>query len=328
MEHSSITVSQLLRYFGVAALVEGATKVRCRSAVKQFVAAAGDVAADAVTVPMIGDYQLKMRDKGLSAATIRSYFGSMSEVYSWGVENTIVPKNPFAEARKMRPVKREVQVLTEDEIVDFCKAACDKNREDPTSRIRWYLIVEVGSTSGLRSGELQNLRWDDDIDLDRGVIRVQYRPDVYGQHWQWGSKGKTDREVPMSQAALDGFHRLREVAPWRYPLLKKCACKRLLAQVGAISESIRKQPYANFYRELREIRELANLRRKARGAAPMKNGGIHLLRKTAVTNWVRHGVTMPNVQYAAGHASDQTTKAYYVALLRSEAVESVRAAIS
>jgi integrase len=327
MQHSPVVLSQLYRYFEVAALVEGSTKKRCRSALRWAIKVFRDVAAESITVPMIGQYQLAMKDGGLAVATVRGYFASMSEMYGWAVENSVLPSNPFAQARKIRPVKREVRTMTSDEVADFCQAACDKDRRDPTARLRWYLIVEIGSTSGLRAGEIQNLRWDD-IDLESGVLRVQYRPDEYGQHWQWGAKGKTDREVPLSQVALDGFHRLKEIAPWRYPLLKKVTCNRLLSQVGTIPETIRKQPYTNFYRELREILALANLRRKARGAAPMKNGGIHVLRKTAVTNWVRHGVSMPNVQYAAGHASDQTTKEYYIAVLRSEAVESVRAAIS
>ncbi|HNS22427.1 MAG TPA: hypothetical protein PKH24_18120 [Sedimentisphaerales bacterium] len=53
-----------------------------------------------------------------------------------------------------------------------------------------------------------------------------------------------------------------------------------------------------------------------------------MFRETAITNRVRHGVTLADAQYATGHQSDQTTKEYYVEVLCSRAVESVRAAIS
>lgn len=327
LKHSSVTFSQLYEYYEVAALVEGATKKKCRSAFKQLKAAVGDIQAASLTVPLIGQYQLHMKEGDLSVATIRSYFAASSQVYSWGVENGLLAENPFAAAKKMRPVKREVQILTDDEVEDFCKAAAEKDRQDPTAKLRWYLLIEIGSTSGLRAGELQNQRWED-IDLEAGVIRVRYRPDLFGQHWQWGSKGKTDRDVPLSQAAMDGLHRLREIAPWRYPFLKRVTCERLLKQVGTIPEATRKQPYCNFYRELRQIKALADLYRKARGLPPIKNGGLHVLRKTAITNWVRHGTSMPNAQYGAGHMSQQTTRDYYIAVLRSEAVESIRAAIT
>ena len=327
MEHSATTLSQLFKCFEVAALVEGSTKKRCRSAFRQLALTFGDPPAESLTVPMIGQWQVSMKERGLAVACIRSYFGSGSQVYSWAVENGVQQINPFAAAKKMRAVKREVVTLTADEVEDFCKAAAEKNRKDPTAKLRWYLMLEIAATSGLRSGEIQNLRWDD-FDLEAGTVLVQYRPDVFGQHWEWGTKGKTDRNVPLSQAAMEGLHRLQQVAPWRYPMLKKVRCHGLLKRVGAIPEEVRKQPYTDLYRELREIKALADLRRKARGLPPIKNGGLHVLRKTAVTNWVRHGVTMPNAQYAAGHQSQQTTREYYIAVLRSEAVESVRAAIS
>lgn len=327
MKHSSVTLSQLYEYYEVAALVEDATKKKCRSAFKQLRATCQDIQASSLTVPMIGQYQLAMKNSGLSVATIRSYFAAASEVYSWGVENGLLVENPFIASKKMRAVKREVQILTADELDDFSKAAAEKNRQDPTAQLRWYLFVEIGSTSGLRAGEIQNLRWED-IDLEAGVVRVRYRPEAYGQHWQWGSKGKTDRDVPLSQAAMDGLYRLREIVSWRYPFLKRVRCERLLTRVASLPEAVRKQPYCNFYRELRQIKALADLRRKARGLPPIKNGGLHVLRKTAITNWVRHGVSMPNAQYGAGHLSDQTTKQFYIALLRSEAVDSIRATIS
>ncbi|MBP7049385.1 MAG: hypothetical protein KBE65_00050 [Phycisphaerae bacterium] len=101
--------------------------------------------------------------------------------------------------------------------------------------------------------------------------------------------------------------------------------------MGSIPESVRKQPYTDFYRELREIKALADLRRRARGLPPIKNGGLHVFRKTAITNWVRHGVTLADAQHTARHQSDQsdqTTNEFYVAVLRSHAVGSVPAAIS
>jgi integrase len=61
---------------------------------------------------------------------------------------------------------------------------------------------------------------------------------------------------------------------------------------------------------------------------PIKKDGPHVFRETAITNRVRHGVTLADAQYATGHQSDQTTKEYYVEVLCSRAVESVRAAIS
>ena len=67
----------------------------------------------------------------------------------------------------MRAVKREVQVFTRDEVSDLRDAAAACCRRDPTAQIRWYLMIEIAATGGLRSGELQNLRRED-FDLDAG----------------------------------------------------------------------------------------------------------------------------------------------------------------
>ena len=327
MEHGSVTLSQLFKFFEAAALVQGSTKHKCRTAVRKAIAALGDVVAAAVTVPMAGEYQVKMRNSGMSIASVRSYAGSMAQVFTWAVENRLLAGNPFAEARRMRPLRREPVTFDPEELADLKSAAADKWRRDPTAQIRWFFIIEIGSTSALRAGEIQNLRWED-IDLETATIHVQYRPDRFGEHWEWGTKGLTDRLAPMSQESLEAAYRLREVAAWRYPTLKRCTCEALQARVGSIPELVRKQPYQDFYIELRGIRELANQRRRARGVGPMKNGGIHCLRKTAVSDWARQGVPMADAQYVAGHRSMMTTREYYVAVDHSHAVESVRARIN
>jgi integrase len=326
MEHSSVTLLQLFEHFDTAALVEGSTKMKCRTAIRKAAAILGDVTAGAVDVPMAGRYQLAMRDSGMSPASVRSYIGCVSQVYLWGVENKILASNPFAEAKKIRVPKRDVQTFEPDEVDDLKSAAAEMWNQDPTAQIRWFFLIEVAATSGLRSGELQNLRRED-LDLEAGTIRVQYRPDKTSEHWQWGTKGKTDRVVPFSQEALETAYRLVEVAKWRYPVLKECACRRLQGMIGQIPEHVRKQPYQDFYIDLRQIRALANIRRRDRKLGAVKNGSIHLLRKTAVSNWARAGVPMADAQYVAGHRSMMTTREYYIAVDHARAVAAVRAAM-
>lgn len=327
MEHGSVTLTQLFEYFEVAALVEGSTKHKCRSAVRKLVEIFGNVPAESLMVPMIGQYQVSMRATSMSVASVRSYFAAAAEVFLWAVENKVLTWSPFAEAKKMRPVKRDVQTFGTDEVADLRQAAGDKWRKEPTARLRWFLMIEIAATGGLRAGELQNLRRED-FDLDVGTLHVQYRPDKWGEYWEWGTKGKTDRIVPMSQDALEAAYRLFEVAKWRYPTLKQCTCERLQKRIGSIPELVRKQPYQDFYAELRGIRKLANERRAVNGLSAIKNGGIHRLRRTAVSDWAQQGVSMAHAQYVAGHQSMMTTRDYYIAVDHLAAVESVRSTIN
>lgn len=327
MEHDRVTLLQLFEFFDVSALVEGSTKHKCRTAIRKLAAVFANPPAESVTVPMVGQYQVAMKAEGMSVASIRSYFAAAAQVYVWAVENKVLSQNPFAVAKKMRPVKRDVLTFSTDEVADLKQAAADLWRKEPTAQMRWYLMLEIAATAGLRAGELQNLRRED-FDLDAQAIHVRYRPDLFGEYWQWGTKGKTDRTVPMSQDALEAAYRLFEVATWRYPTLKRCTCERLQKMVGSIPELVRKQPYQDFYIELRGIKRLANERRAARKMSPIKNGGIHCLRRTAVSDWARLGVSMAHAQYVAGHRSMMTTREYYIAVDHAEAVESVRARIN
>lgn len=328
MEHGSVTLTllQLYNYFEGAALVEAVTKHKCRTAIRKAVAILGNLPAEAVDVPMVGRYQAAMRDAGMATATIRSYVGAVSEVFLWGTENKMLTGNPFGQAKKIRAVKRDVQTFEPDEVEDLKAAAAEMWHEDPTAQTRWFFIVEVAATSGLRSGEIQNLRWED-IDLKAEAIHVRYRPDKIGEHWLFGTTGRADRQVPMSQEALETACRLVEMVKWRYPLLKRCTCERLQGMIGKIPEHVRKQPYQDFYVELRGIRALANTRRRTRKLGALKNGSIHCLRRTAVSQWARSGVPMADAQYVAGHQSMMTTREFYVHVDHARAVEAVRASI-
>lgn len=329
MEHDSvsITILRLWQLFDLGSLVQGATKYKCRTAFRKLAQFLGDVPAESVSVPVIGQWQVWLRDvEHLSCASVRSYFASVSQVYAWGRDVQLVTNDAFAKARPLRMPRREVVVFDRSEVSSLVEAASQVQRSDPSAGMRWTAMLLLAAHSGLRVGEILNLRWED-LDLDAGLVHVRYRPDAMGQHWTWGSKTDTDRTVPMSQDALEILHRLAEIATWRYPMLKWSTCVRLQRMVGGIPEDVRKLPYRNFHREFGQIRKAADRLRRSCGLPAMKNGGLHQLRKTAVTAWARQGVPLIDAQCVAGHRSMQTTRNYYIAIDAEASVGRVRAVI-
>jgi integrase len=317
---TALRIKSLLEDFELAALLEGSTKHRCRVAVNTLIRCHGNIVARTLSPRKIAAWQLWCRDHGMSTSTVRSGFTAVAQVYLWAVREKLLVTNPFDRASKMKADRIEVRTFAAEELADLCKAAAELRRRDPSAQLRWYLLLTVAGTSGPRIGEILNLRWED-IDLDERILRIRYRPDKPGEYWRWGTKGKTDRRVPLSQDAVEGFYRLQLVAPWRYPILKRCTCERLQREVGRIPEDVRKAPYTNLYREWNQIRAKANEGRQV----PIKKGAFHTLRKSAVSGWVAKGAQLPAAAYAAGHRSEQTTRTYYVAVDVERSIEQIRA---
>ncbi len=321
---SDLSLQKLYDFFEVAALLEGSTKHRCKVAVNTVLRCFGENAlAECLDGQKIAQWQLWCKSKGMSGSTIRSGFTAVGQVYKWGVEEKLLASNPFVTAHKLRVDRQEVRTFTADEVTALCDAAASLQRRDRSAQLRWYALLVIAGQSGLRVGEILNLRWED-VDLEAETLYVRWRPDRYGEYWTWGTKGKTDRRSPMSQELLECCYRLREVALWRYPILKRCTCERLQKEVGSIAEEIRKFPYQNLYREFREIRQRANSQRKV----PIKDGCFHQMRKTAVSTWAARGVPLVDAQYIAGHRSMQTTRTYYIAVDAAASIGRVRAAIA
>ena len=318
-----LTLSALCARFTQAALVEGNTKDKVECSVRKLTNWGGNIVAQELTDDMIAQWQVWMDGQGLANATVRGYFAAVSQLYAWAKKRRILDENPFAGAEKIRKSRLAVQLLAEDEIAALSDAAAVLDVKDPAARVRWVFMLELAVLSGLRVGEIWNLRWTD-IDLDKETATIQYRSDCPGLHWRWGAKGRTHRVVPIFQTAVEAAYRLKEFAPWLYPTLKRTTCLRMQGQVGKLSERQRKNPYNNFYLEFRQITAYANGLLAAAGRPPIKNGGLHPMRHTAISWWLRDGATVPQVQYVAGHASATTTMDIYAHVTEQEAVESVR----
>src|SRR5512146_609954 len=206
----SPTLLQVFEQFFVSALVEGTTKKRCGVAVNRLVKFTGPSTADALDGLRIAQWQVAMKQDGLSNAYIRSSFAACSQVYGWAVSEKLLASNPFSAAKKIRAERLEVRTFTADEVEALCNMAATLYREDPSARLRWYALLLICGESGLRVGEALNLRWEDiGLEDEEGpTLHVVYRPDTKGECWTWGTKGKSDRTAPMSQDLVNTFYRL------------------------------------------------------------------------------------------------------------------------
>lgn len=250
----------------------------------------------------------------MSEHSVNSYVAAAAQAFAWAVRYDLLAADPFRGLAKCKPPQRAVRYYQPQGIAALLSGAGRLEAHDPTARLRWTAIIHCG-LAGLRSGAVQNLRWED-LDLEAGIITVAWRPDRLGEYWEWGDKGRADYVVPISQDLLECLYRMQVVCPWRYPILPRVICSHKQARVGQLSEAARKQPYNNFRRTW--------LRLKAAGK--VEAGVFHELRKTTGTHLCRQGVPLPVAQLLLGHKDLATTRRYYTAVEREQCLSVGRAA--
>lgn len=144
-----------------------------------------------LTVPLIGEYaeklssEITVRKKPRSPGTVRRYLAALSHVlsvavkeYQWMTENPvkIIDKPPIDNGR--------VRWLNDDErskLLDACRNS---------SNSHLYPVVILALSTGMRQGEIMNLKWPD-VDLGRARI-ILHR-----------TKNGERRSVPLTGPALD-----------------------------------------------------------------------------------------------------------------------------
>lgn len=120
----------------------------------------------------------------------------VDNVFKWALEERIISGNPPLPCKNISlgAVESKIpEILTLSEIKQFLSAAQAVNHE-------WYPIWAMALLTGMRSGELQALRWDK-VDLDNNLIMVHrsYNPNEKDPAKKIGpTKGRYWRTIPIS----------------------------------------------------------------------------------------------------------------------------------
>ena len=115
--------------------------------------------------------------EGLSPSRVKSIKGSINRIWNWGVEERLIPDGALSPVHGIvvEPEKDKYRpILTLEEVKRLLYEA--DRREHP-----WKNIWAVAILTGMRSGELQALVWND-VDFDNNIIRItkSYSPRIRG----------------------------------------------------------------------------------------------------------------------------------------------------
>lgn len=259
---------------------------------------------DLNSVHVRGFYREKL-DSGLSAATVRKMHSILRKALKQAVLDGLVPRN-VCEAVKLPKVERkEINPLDRE----HTKALLEAASED---RLEALYVLAVHT--GLREGELLDLKWED-VDLERSVLRLMHGLIREGSKTTLGDlkTSKSRRSVRLTRAATEALRSHLERQ------LEEIERMGSLYQPGGLV----------FATETGTLINPSNLRNRSfkplLKRANLPDICFHDLRHTCATLLLLQGTHPKLVQELLGHATIAMTLDTYSHFLPSMGDQTVRA---
>lgn len=242
---------------------------------------------------------------GFSAPSIRKQLEPLKGALKQAVDNRLIPRNPAYNVKLPPNEQREIDFLLLDEQKALLAVLPDSTQG---RAIRFIL------GTGLRASELCGLRWTD-IEKDSFTVRqsAQYVRDVEAKEGTpkqklsiAGTKTKAGRRtIPLtsSMAALLETQRKAQMTA------------RLAAGPAWLGGQAGEGKTPVFATEYGTVYDRSNLSRTLRlclSKAGLKSRGLHALRHTFATNWVRSGADLRTLSEILGHTKVALTMQLYV----------------
>lgn len=240
-------------------------------------------------------------------------FANVSTVFSAAVDDSLILANP-CRARSVRRPKRG-----HHKVVPWPRERVLAVRDQLPARFQ--LMVWLGAGLGLRQGEIFGLS-PDDIDLERGEVRVRRQVKLLGNKQMFGlPKGRKVREVPLPDAVLEAINAhmtayppIDVTLPWErsdgkpttFTLILYSREKKALAR-NYINTFIWKPAL------------------KRAGVAATRENGSHALRHFYASTALHEGESIKALSEYLGHADPGFTLRTYTHLVEGSAERTKRA---
>ncbi len=244
--------------------------------------------------------ELATRMSPSSLAQLHAVHGALQQAVRW----SLISRNPASAVRGPKVERPVIHPFTADQVRVLMAAASG----DPLEPL--YLTAV---TTGMRSGELLGLQWQD-VDLD--AARIQVRRTLYrlNRGW-WVGEPKTSagrRAIALTASAVDALrtHRLRQAE----------ALLAVAIRIGPESLVFADRfggPLNGFHLTERQFKPLLR-----RAGLPVIR--FHDLRHTAATLLLAQGINPKVVAEMLGHASVKVTLDVYSHVLPTMQEEAAR----
>ena len=155
-----------------------------------------------ITPPMIENFKQEFLNKPTkhrkrrSPATVNYHLSILSKIFSLAADAGLVEANPSFRVKKLKLNNQRVRVLSTNEEEGLFSALGDNELVKN--------IVMVALHTGMRRGEIFNLKWFD-VDFNRGLIQIQK------------SKTNKKRIVPVNKTVRSMLEKLKRKSEYVFP---------------------------------------------------------------------------------------------------------------
>ena len=222
-----------------------------------------DAELDDITPQRIEQYRAERLEAGVTKSTINRELTILKKMFNLAIDWNLTEQNPIVKVKLFseKGTKKE-RILKADEESKLLPACPDHLKP----------IIIMALNTGMRRGEILNLRWRQ-VDLERRLVTAE------------NTKGGQNRTIPVNGTL---FHELA----------------RIKAQGGS-SELVFPNP-----RTGRPFTELKNSFKKACRTVGIHDLRFHDLRHTFATRLIEGGVDIVTVKELLGHFSVTVTQRY------------------
>jgi len=245
---------------------------RDRLSVKHLNNFFGNKLAHQITHEAVEAYQNKRLDDGVKSGTINREVGCLKTIFNKAVDWKLVKFSPASKVKMLKEPAPIVRYLGKEEIGKLLKAC--KISESPESNKlvakHPYPIVFIALNTGMRLGEILNLKWRD-IDFVNGFIHIEK------------AKGGKRRDIPLSPE---------------------------LTQVLKYGIKVENTEHVFCNGNGTPFRNINRSWKTAKRRAGITNFRFHDLRHTFASYLVMGGVDLYTVSELLGHSSVEVTQRY------------------
>lgn len=237
----------------------------------------------------------KMGEANLAASTIIRKIKVLKQALNMAVKRKKIRENPVYDCTLPQNTKPEIAFLTESEQEALLSVIPNTTHG---RAIRFLL------GTGMRVSELCGLKWadfqSDGIHVERVNMTIQdWRNDGYINVETLPKTTRGKRIIPLTQTLIILLNRQR------------VAQKQECLKTGRAYDEKNGYIFANILGNPADRSNIARAYRSLCKKAGIEPRGIHTLRHTFATNWVRHSPDVPTLSRILGHADAAFTYKVY-----------------
>lgn len=273
-------IQQFLDHLALERGLSGNTRLAYGDDLGRFCAFAesrGVRSFNAVTRPLVLDFLMAEKDRGMGVNTISRRLVAIKVLFAFLAQENLIGRNRVAVMESPRLWRILPGVLSEAEV----NRLLDAPRGGAPEALRDRAVLELFYATGLRVSELAGLRLDD-VHFDAGYVRV-------------AGKGNKVRIVPFGGRAAERLRAYLEGGR-----------ASLLPPGAAVREVFVSRRGGRFARQ--SLWRL--IRRHTLAAGIGKRVTPHTLRHSFATHLLAHGAPLRVIQEMLGHADIATTQIY------------------